>query len=59
MFLDLLPLEILLEIVSHIVKPQHLACLCLVNNSFRTFAVCKLYERVSIFSWHKEAKVKA
>ena len=56
-FLDL-PLEILPEIFSHIVKPQHLAYLCLVNNSFRTFAVSKLYERVSIYSWHKEGKSK-
>ena len=57
-FLDL-PLEILPEIFNHVVKPQHLASLCLVNNSFRTFAVCKLYERVSIYSWHKEGKTKA
>ena len=57
-FLDL-PLDILPEIFSHIVKPQHLASLCLVNNSFRTFAVCKLYESVSIFSWNKEGKTKA
>ena len=57
-FLDL-PLDILPEIFNHIVKPQHLASLCLVNNSFRTFAVCKLYERVFIYSWHKEGKTKA
>jgi len=58
LFLDL-PLEILPEIFSHITKPQHLASLCLVNNSFRTFAVPKLYERVSVYSWHKEGKAKA
>ena len=57
-FLDL-PLEILPEIFSHVVKPQHLASLCLVNNSFRTFAVYKLYDRISIYSWHKEGKTKA
>jgi hypothetical protein len=57
-FLDL-PLEILPEIFGHIVKPEHFATLCLVNNSFRTFAVCKLYERVSIYSWHKDGKTKA
>ena len=53
-----LPLEILPEIFNHIVKPQHLASLCLVNNSFRTFAVRRLYERVFIYSWHKEGKTK-
>ncbi|KAF8816309.1 hypothetical protein BYT27DRAFT_7184152 [Phlegmacium glaucopus] len=57
LFLDL-PLEILPEILSHIVKTQHLASLCLVNSAFRTFAVSQLYEKVSIYSWHKEGKTK-
>ena len=53
-----LPLEILSEIskFSHIVMPHHLASLCLVNNTFRTFAVCELYKEVS---WHKEETTKA
>ena len=54
-FLDLPP-EILPEIFSHIVMPHHLASLCLVNNTFQTFAVCELYKEVS---WHKEETTKA
>lgn len=57
-FLDL-PLEILPEIFSHTVKSQDLASLCLVNKCFRAFAVSRLYERVSIYSWHKDGKSKA
>jgi hypothetical protein len=56
-FLDL-PVEILPEIVCHIVKPQFLAALCLVNKTFNDFASEKLYERIYIYSWHRESKVK-
>ena len=54
-----LPLEILPEIFSHIVMPRHLASLYLMNNAFRTFAVCELYKQVSIYSRHKEETTKA
>ncbi|KAI0752600.1 hypothetical protein C8Q80DRAFT_1217127 [Daedaleopsis nitida] len=56
-FLDL-PVELLPDIVQHVVKPSHLAALCLVNQSFHTFAVPHLYERVFIYAWHKEGKAK-
>ena len=59
LFLDL-PLEILPEIFSHIVNTQHLAFLCLVNNSFRKFAVNELYERISIsYTRDKRGQTKA
>ncbi|KIM41347.1 hypothetical protein M413DRAFT_146971 [Hebeloma cylindrosporum] len=57
LFLDL-PLEILPEILEYVVKPQHLATVCLVNKTFNPFATRRLYERISIYSWHKEGKVK-
>lgn len=57
LFADL-PLEILPEILAHIVKPQHLALICLVNTTFQTFATPRLYERISIYSWHREGKIK-
>lgn len=57
-FLDL-PLELLPEIVQCIVKPHHLAQLCLVNKTFHLFAAPRLYERVYIYSWHREGKNKA
>lgn len=56
-FLDL-PVELLPIVVQHIVHPSHLAGVCLVNQSFYTFAVPLLYERIFIYGWHKEGKVK-
>lgn len=53
-----LPIEILPEIVDHIVKPQHLARVCLVNKAFNIFASEKLYARIYIYSWHRESKIK-
>ncbi|KAA1474575.1 hypothetical protein DENSPDRAFT_905907 [Dentipellis sp. KUC8613] len=53
-----LPLELLPLIVRHIVKASHLAALCLVNRSFRAFAVPLLYERIVIFPWYKDAKTR-
>ncbi|KDR77013.1 hypothetical protein GALMADRAFT_225165 [Galerina marginata CBS 339.88] len=57
LFLDL-PVEILPEILHHVIKPQHLRAMCMVNQTFRSFATPRLYERVSIYSWHKDGKVK-
>ncbi|KAH7928874.1 hypothetical protein BV22DRAFT_1146203 [Leucogyrophana mollusca] len=54
-FLDL-PLELLPLVFSHVVRPQHLAVLCLVNRSFHTFALPRLYQRVFIYAWHKKLK---
>ncbi|KAI0708567.1 hypothetical protein C8Q76DRAFT_626883 [Earliella scabrosa] len=53
-----LPVELLPIIVQYVVKPSHLANLCLVNQSFYTFAIPLLYERVFIYAWHKEGKAK-
>ncbi|KAM5546113.1 hypothetical protein V8D89_000239 [Ganoderma adspersum] len=56
-FIDL-PVELLPIVVQHIVRPSHLAAVCLVNQSFYTFAVPLLYERIFIYAWHKEGKAK-
>ncbi|KAJ7196070.1 hypothetical protein GGX14DRAFT_474011 [Mycena pura] len=56
-FLDL-PLELLSDILSPLAKPQHLASACLVNKAFNQFGTPRLYERVSIYSWHKHSKAK-
>ena len=53
-----LPLELLPIIFAHLIKPHHLALACLVNKPFQTFAVPWLYSHVSIYSWHKEGKIK-
>ncbi|KAF8902526.1 hypothetical protein CPB84DRAFT_1814867 [Gymnopilus junonius] len=57
LFLDL-PIELLPEILEHVIKPQHLASACLVDKTFRSFATPRLYDRISIYSWHREGKVK-
>lgn len=56
-FLDL-PVDIVPEIVHHFAKAQHLNALCRVNKVFNTFASEKLYERIHIYSWHKDSKAK-
>ncbi|KAJ6623654.1 hypothetical protein B0H10DRAFT_1786141 [Mycena sp. CBHHK59/15] len=56
-FLDL-PLELLSHILCHLARPQHIASVCLVNKVFHQFGVPRLYERVSIYSWHKHGKAK-
>ncbi|KAJ7349672.1 hypothetical protein DFH08DRAFT_996922 [Mycena albidolilacea] len=53
-----LPLELLTQILSHFVKVQHLAHACRVNKTFYEFGIPRLYERASIYSWHKHAKMK-
>ena len=53
-----LPLELLPLILHHLIKPSHLAAACLVNHPFYTFTVTLLYERVFIYSWHKEGKTR-
>jgi hypothetical protein len=56
-FLDL-PLEILPIIFENILKPHHLMSICLVNKAFHEFAIPRLYERASIYSWQRESKAK-
>ncbi len=53
-----LPLELLPAIIQHVVKPSHLAAVCLVDHRFYEFAIPLLYERVFIYAWHKEGKAK-
>lgn len=53
-----LPIELLPSIVGHLLRPQHLAQVCLVNKSLYHFAISQLYERVSIFAWHRDGKNK-
>ncbi|RDB17281.1 hypothetical protein Hypma_001720 [Hypsizygus marmoreus] len=56
-FLDL-PIELLPLILSNLPKPHHLASACLVNKAFHIFAVPNLYERASIYAWHRDGKRK-
>ncbi|KAK7055162.1 F-box domain-containing protein [Favolaschia claudopus] len=56
-FLDL-PLELLSQILSHLTKVQHVASACRVSKAFYEFGISRLYERASIYSWHKHAKVR-
>ncbi|KAJ7154591.1 hypothetical protein C8R46DRAFT_1297096 [Mycena filopes] len=56
-FLDL-PLELLSVILSHLAQPKHLAYACRVNKTFYEFGVSRLYQRASIYSWHKHAKAR-
>ncbi|GLB39724.1 hypothetical protein LshimejAT787_0702340 [Lyophyllum shimeji] len=53
-----LPIDILPLVVSHLIKPHHLASSCLVNRAFHQFTVPRLYERASIYAWQREGKTK-
>ncbi|KAI0341442.1 hypothetical protein BDW22DRAFT_1408085 [Trametopsis cervina] len=53
-----LPTELLPSILQHIIRPNHLAELCLVNNAFYAFTAPVLYRRAFIYSWHKDGKSK-
>ena len=53
-----LPVELLPSILEEIIRPSHLANVCLVNSTFYAFGVQILYRRVFIYSWHKEVKAK-
>jgi hypothetical protein len=53
-----LPLELLPVILSHLLKPPHLASTCLVSKTFHQFAAPQLYDRVSIYSWQRAGKAK-
>ncbi|OBZ76446.1 hypothetical protein A0H81_03102 [Grifola frondosa] len=50
--------KLLPVILQYIVKPGHLAVLCLVNKSFYAFCIPYLYQRAFIYAWHKEGKAK-
>ncbi|KAK7435499.1 hypothetical protein VKT23_019621 [Stygiomarasmius scandens] len=51
-----LPLELLPVILSFIPNPRSLTRTCLVNKIFYQFAIPKLYERISMYAWHKHGK---
>ncbi|THU86166.1 hypothetical protein K435DRAFT_684186 [Dendrothele bispora CBS 962.96] len=51
-----LPIELLPLILSFIPNPLNHTKTCLVNKIFYQYAGPKLYERISIYSWHKRAK---
>jgi len=56
-FLDLPP-ELVPTVLSHLLKPHHLASTCLVSRTFYQFAAPLLYERPSIYPWQREGKAK-
>ncbi|EIN14624.1 hypothetical protein PUNSTDRAFT_56361 [Punctularia strigosozonata HHB-11173 SS5] len=51
-----LPVELLVDICAALSKPSHLARVSLVNKTFCAFATPRLYQRIYIYSWHKEGK---
>ncbi|KAF8470403.1 hypothetical protein DFH94DRAFT_208822 [Russula ochroleuca] len=51
-----LPLDLLPQILVHLVLPDHLAALCLVSRTFYSFSVPNLYRRIVILPWHKSSK---
>ncbi|KAL5514673.1 hypothetical protein ACEPAG_1989 [Sanghuangporus baumii] len=58
LFIDL-PVELLPLIIQHVLRPSHLAQICLVNKDFHKSTVPLLYERPAIYAWHREAKSRA
>lgn len=53
-----LPLELLPEILRHLPRVHHLTKTALVNHLFYQATIPELYKRASIYSWHKEGKLK-
>jgi F-box associated protein len=51
-----LPLDLLPQILVHLLIPDHIASLCLVNRTFYAFSVPNLYRRIAILPWHKSPK---
>jgi hypothetical protein len=51
-----LPLELLPTILEHLPKVHYLTNTALVNHTFYQSTIPLLYTRVSIYSWHKDAK---
>lgn len=54
-----LPVELLPLIFNFVVKTHHLTQCCLVNKTFASFVVPRLYEKIYIYAWHKEGKNRA
>jgi hypothetical protein len=54
--LEELPLDLLPQILIHLLIPDHLASLCLVSRTVYSFSVPKLYRRIAILPWHKSSK---
>lgn len=53
-----LPPELLPEILRHLPKVHHLTRTALVDHLFYQATIPELYKRASIYSWHKEGKLK-
>ena len=51
-----LPLDLLPEILVHLLIPDHLTSLCLVSRTIYSFSVPKLYRRIVILPSHKSSK---
>lgn len=51
-----LPIDILAVILGFLLKSSHLASAAKVNKTWNEFVTPRLYERISVFSWHKEWK---
>ena len=51
-----LPLDLLPPIIANdLLEPVHVASICLVNHTFHTFAVPKLYERIFVYAWRQQS----
>ncbi|KAF8639215.1 hypothetical protein AX17_001700 [Amanita inopinata Kibby_2008] len=53
-----LPVELLSPIFSYLLKPHQLATVCQVSKTFYDFAIPRLYNKVAVFSWHKDVKTR-
>jgi len=51
-----LPLDLLPEIIVHLLIPVHLTSLCLVSRTVYSFSVPNLYRRIVILPLHKSSK---
>lgn len=54
-----IPAEIIAIIARQLLRPHYLANVSQVNRPFHAYATPLLYERTSIFAWHRESKKKA
>lgn len=53
-----LPWDILPLIIQYIANPRDLKIICLVNWTFHSIAIPLLYDRISIYPWHRDGKTK-
>ena len=53
-----LPVDIVPVVISHLIRPQHLASASRVCKLFHEAALPSLYFEVSIYPWHRDPKAK-